>query len=239
MPTMSRNMPNTLVGVIDEWENRGLDAFRDADVKQWPGPIRTAYGRRKYLKDHIFQKWNGDESMSLREAARRIDKDERKKKTVSQYLSEIRAGDTKIPRRKRKRSANVDSTGHSTEAITRVRRALPPTMTHYFAPTEVTVQVPRGNVRPHEMARLRQNAQVMNRLVAAQPPGTVVTCERTAVRTVPPVLTAEDRRHMRLQHAIELNGRYPRDNFTGITEGMGVPRQREMTDAELEELGFE
>ena len=79
----------------------------------------------------------------------------------------------------------------------------------------------------------------MNRLIAAQPPGTVVICKGTAVQTVPPVLTAEDRRHMRLQHTIELNGRYPCDNFTGITEGMGVPRRREMTDAELEQLGFE
>ena len=59
-----------------------------------------------------------------------------------------------------------------------------------------------------------------------------------AVQTVPPVLAAKDRHCMQLQHAIEVNNRFPSGNFTGIGEGMGVPWQEEMVDVELQELRF-
>lgn len=86
-------IPSTWVGIQDEWERLGFEAFRHLSMKEWPNKEHKGrYIKRKTAVDEI-DRFGNEHLLSWRAAAIVLDTERTaRKKTLNQHLAQLRQG---------------------------------------------------------------------------------------------------------------------------------------------------
>jgi hypothetical protein len=152
MPALDTKLPESMVHLLTEWNNRGLVAFAVCNKKHWPGNIRQCFSKRKYLYDTIVSRATLDDS-SLDAAAGALDRS-RVPKTMGNFLKELQKSDPSITRRQRRPRAEEEEPPPRPPPPLRS----PPASRTCRPPQLVT---PRGGFRRRRPQGSRQNPIMM------------------------------------------------------------------------------
>jgi hypothetical protein len=118
LPAFGKRMPRSFVLLLAEWENRGLEEFRNVSFRNTDAPtaLAQAYAKRKYLYDAIVEGCTPGES--LQQAASSLDR-ARGEMSMTNFYRHLHSADGTIVRRRRRRGEEAE------EALPR-RRPPPP-----------------------------------------------------------------------------------------------------------------
>ena len=160
-------MPNSLVGLLNEWDNLGLESFRSVNHGHWVHKLRTAYWKRMYLHDQIGTK-NAVEcttthpQATLVETAHRLDTyrlSGTRKMSVPQFYDKLKQEDQTVIRRGPR--SNNSHSGGSRQCTSDMQLGQPPAQRRQITVASVqeqAIQLPR-NIRHQEHYLLQQQQQ--------------------------------------------------------------------------------
>jgi hypothetical protein len=103
-PIINTRMPKTFSQLLIEWENRGLESFRDTVFSANNRATGQAYKKRKYLFDKIVERCVDHNLPTLSRAAKSLDEESRRGDTLANRYKTLHASDDKIVRRRKKRA---------------------------------------------------------------------------------------------------------------------------------------
>jgi hypothetical protein len=144
-------MPRNFVLLLAEWQNRGLEAFRDVVFRD-ASALTQAYGKRKYLYDVIVSTKEAAQSLEERAAILDVDLGTR---SLSFCLRQLMAEDDTIVRRVKRRRIDPPPVEVDPEATPPRRPRPPPRHPRPYAhrlpcPPQITIDgVPRGQWMPN------------------------------------------------------------------------------------------
>lgn len=121
LPAFDTRMPRRFVLLLAEWQNRGLEEFRNI-VFHDSSPLTQAYGKRKYLVDYIGKQRGLGQT--LQQSAAALDAN-LGTHTLTFRLRALQAADQTIVRRVKRRRVVVGAPDDDSEA-TPPRRPPPP-----------------------------------------------------------------------------------------------------------------
>lgn len=125
LPAFNTRMPRKFVLLLAEWNNRGLEAFRNV-VFQDASALTQAYAKRKYLVDYVAKQ--REPGKTLEESAAALDAG-LGTHSLTFRLRQLQAADATIVRRVKRRRVDVDAP-NDPEA-TPPRRVPPPPRRRY------------------------------------------------------------------------------------------------------------
>jgi hypothetical protein len=105
MPSMSTSMPKSLPALLKEWRSADLDSFRSLKFPPSQNAMAQAYGKRRYLFDHI--KSLTGEGQTFEESAGVLDRHRaRSKVTLTAYYRQLVKDDDSIVHRSKRPRPN-------------------------------------------------------------------------------------------------------------------------------------
>ena len=108
LPAIGTAMPKSFTILVKEWDNRGLETFRDA-VFANIAALSQAYNKRKYLYDTVARRRVDEGLPSLDSAARSLDR-ERGGASMPNFYKILHAADNTVVRRRKRRDRDPDAT---------------------------------------------------------------------------------------------------------------------------------
>ena len=236
-------MPNLLVGLLNEWDNLGLESFCSVNRGHWVHKLQTAYWKRMYLQDHIgtknaVERTTTHPQATLVETARRLDTyrlSGTRKMSVPRFYNKLKQEDQTVIWRGP--CSNNSHSGGSRQRTSDTQLGQPPAQRWRITVDSVqeqAIQLPR-NIRHQERYLLQQQQQRFQRFLNSRPRDFSTVVQRVPVitdpRQHPDAVLDPAVRARNLQMAFQ-----PRVELTGIeNEARPYVTNREWIDEEEEQ----